>query len=461
MSNLVKIALVLLAVSCIFAVKPHYGGEISVRLNEPTDFSYTPSSYSNMVFYSLIYENLFYLTQDGDIETYLFKEYPYDSAARTLTLRLKDHICFSNGQPITANHIKLSINLFLDLNLGASRKLRQVIKGIQARDHQVFIELIYDDPGIVTALTTPELVLTSGSDKVFSGIFYPEEWVEHQYMILKPNPFYPGGRSYLDSLRVVFYDYYYPDVFLSSPGIGSDKFSELNAGVYQNIYLAFPEGKVGGNTRVALYSLLKDFYKSQKTGDLVELNSLTSDEESPVTLNIKKFSRSQVRSILRYSRINLYILSSLSYIEESLKEFLKKERLAIETIFVSDNQLVNFMTNTSVKYLLMTKTFNRRTSLADKIKVIFKEMSFVRFDETHLKLINQLDEAGNLKNSELLMDLVSKIIEKIISEGYLLPLYQKRYSLYIKNQVEGIELDYYAKPLFQEVRVKEEEWKAR
>ena len=461
MSNLTKFSLVILAVSFIFAIKPYYGGEISVRLNEPTDFSYTPSSYSNMVFYSLIYENLFYLTQDGDIETNLFKEYQYDKATRTLTLQLKDHLCFSDGQPIDAQHIKLSINLFLDLNLGASRKLRQVIKDIKVQNHQVLIELIYDDPNIVAELTTPELVLSSGSDKVFSGIFYPQEWVEHQYLILKANPFYPGGRSYLDSLRVVFYDYYYPDVFLSSPGISRDQFKELNAGVYQNIYLAFPEGKVGSNTRIALYSLLKDFYQSQNTGDMKELNSLTSDEESPITLNIKKFSRSQVRSILRSSRINLYILSSLSHIEKALQEFLKKERLAIETIFVSDNQLVNFMNNTSVKYLLLTRTFNSRTSLADKIKVIFKEMSFVRFDESHLKLINQLDEVENLKNDELLMDLVSKIIEKIISEGYLLPLYQKRYSIYIKNSVEGIELDYYAKPLFQAARLKEEEKKGR
>jgi len=224
-NKLLKITLILLALSCIFAIKPYYGGEISIRLNEPTDFSYAPSSYSNLVFYSLIYESLFYLKENGDIETNLFREYRYNNATKTLELQLKDKICFSNGTPITEKHIKLSLDLFLNLNLGSSQKLRRVIKSIGTDKGKVFIELIYDDPDIVASLTIPGLVLTSGNDKAFSGIFYPEEWVKNQYIILKPNVFYPGGRSYLDSIRVIFYDVYYPDVFLSGPGMMDEKFT--------------------------------------------------------------------------------------------------------------------------------------------------------------------------------------------------------------------------------------------
>ena len=454
MSNLTRLATIILAVCFIFAIKPYYGGEISVRLNEPTDFSFAPSSYSNLVFYSLIYENLFYLKPDGDIETHLFEEYRYDRAARILELQLKDNICFSNGKSITAKHIKLSIDLFLDLNLGTSRKLRQAIKIVRTEGSRAFIELVYDDPDIISALTAPELVLASGSDQVFSGIFYPEEWVKGQYIIMKPNPFYPGGRSYLDSLRVVFYDYYYPDVFLSSPGLADEKFVQLDAGVYQNIYLVFPEGKVGSNTRLALHSLLKDFFKSENPQNLVDLKALTSNEESPISLDIQQFSQSQVRSILRYSKIKLYIPSSLNYLEQALMKFLETRRLAIEIIYVSDNQLVNFTNSTSVNYLLLSRTFNRRVPIAEKMKIILKEMSFSRFDESQLRLLNQLDEVDNLKNEELLMDLVARIVEKIINEGYLLPLCQRRFSLYMKTHLKGIELDYYGKPLFQKVRTR-------
>jgi len=457
MTNLKKIAISLLALSFIFAVKSYYGGEITVRLNEPPDFSYSPASYSNLVFYSLVYENFFYLENNGDIESNIFKDYRYNPQTRTLDLLLKDNTRFSNGKPITAKNIKVSLKLFLDLNLASSRKLRRMIKSIgietTANSNRVFIQLLYDEPNIIASLTTPELVLTAGKDQVFSGSFYPVEWVKGRYILLMPNPFYPGGRSYLDSLKVVFYDYHYPDVFLAEPGKLNNNFEELKAGVYQNIYLGFPQGKVGDNTRIAIYSLLKNFYKSIDA-NLVGLNALTSNEESPITLNIKTFSNRRVRSILRYSRIKLYILSSLKKIEEPFNEFLQKKRLSIETIYLSDKQIVNFMKNTPVKYLLMGKTFNRRMPIEEKIQIILKEMSFGRFDENYLKLLNQLDEMKYLKNEELLLDLVSGIIEKVIKDGFILPLYQRRYSIYIKNHVRGIELDYYGKPLFRKVRVK-------
>jgi len=454
-----KIAAAVLALSCIFAVKPYYGGEISIRLNEPEDFAYAPSSYSNLIFYSLIYENFFYLKKNGDVHSHIFQEYNYDKQNLTLSLLLKENACFSNGTPITPENIKLSLKLFLDMNLATSRKLRRMIKSIRTEppENKVFIDLLYDEPNIIASLTVPELVLSSGSDREFSGIFYPAEWVKNRYIILKPNPFYPGGRSYLDSLRVVFYDYYYPDAFLSEPGMLDEKFVEMNAGVFQNLYLVFPGGRVGDNTRIALYSLLKDFYMSwnpDMNAGFLELNALTSNEESPVSLNISSFSSRQVRSILRYSQVKLYILSSLKKMETPFDEFMKKQGTSIETIYISDSQLINYMNNTSVRYLLMGKTFNRRMPLEEKIKIILKEMSFARFDETYLKLLNQLDEMKYLKNEELTIDLVSRIVEKMIKDGVILPICQKRYSFYVKNHVKGVEMDYYGKPLFLEVRIK-------
>jgi MarR-like DNA-binding transcriptional regulator SgrR of sgrS sRNA len=456
-TNFTRLFVGLLALATIFAIKPYYGGEITIRLNEPEDFAYAPSSYSNLIFYSLIYENLFYLKENGDIQTHIFQEYRYDKQTRTLDLRLKDNVAFSNGSPVTPQNIKVSLTLFLDMNLTSSRKLRRMIKRILVPrgENLVRLELLYDEPNVVASLTTPELVLSAGSDQVFSGMFYPVEWVKNQYIILKPNPYYPGGRSYLDSIKVVFYDYHYPDVFLSEPGLEDGQFNELNAGVYQNIYLTFPEGKVSDNTRIALYSLLKDFYTSHESNaKLTGLNALTSNEESPVTLNIKTFSHRRMRSILRYSSINLYILSSLKQMEEAFNEFLEKKGTPVETVYISDSQLINFMNSTSIKYLLTAKTFNRRMPIEEKIKIVLKEMSFARFNETYLKLLNQLDELKYLQNEELSLDLVSGIIEKIINDGFILPICQRRYSIYVKNHIKGMELDYYGKPIFRATRIR-------
>jgi MarR-like DNA-binding transcriptional regulator SgrR of sgrS sRNA len=81
-------------------------------------------------------------------------------------------------------------------------------------------------------------------------------------------------------------------------------------------------------------------------------------------------------------------------------------------------------------------------------------MTFSRFNVKYLKLIDELDEVKFLKNEELLLDQVAKIIDEIVRDGIILPLAQERYSLYIKNEIKGIEIDYYGRPLFQGVRRK-------
>ncbi|MCP4220106.1 MAG: hypothetical protein GY765_36075 [bacterium] len=450
MGTAAKIVVIILALSMIFAIKPYYGGEITLRLNEPPGFAYTPSDFSNLVFYSLLYENLFYLKSNGEIFSNVFRYYKYDAATYTLSLDLRENISFSNGDAVTGESVELSLNLFLENTVDSSLRLRQVIKNIQCEDGRVTIGLQYDKPDVVNLLAAPELVLLSGSGGVFSGMFQPVEWEKGKFIRLSPNKYYPGGRTYLESVKVLFYDFYYPDIFLSGPGLNENGFREYNAGIYQNIYIVFPGGKVGTNTRLALYSLLREFAKSI---DMTPLNVLTSEEESPITLNIKKLYNSRVRSILRRSRIKLYIVSSLKQIEEKLVEFLKKKRLPISPIFVSDSQLETYLSNAGgVDYLMMVKVFNKRMPQAEKIKKIIKEMSFSRFDENYLKLLSQLEEVRALKNEELLLEQVAGLIEKVVGDGFLLPLFQKRYSLYVKEEIKGLELDYFGRPLFTRMR---------
>jgi MarR-like DNA-binding transcriptional regulator SgrR of sgrS sRNA len=453
MSTGVKIFIITLALLVsLSAVKPYYGGEVSIRLNEPTNFSYTPSDYSNLVFYSLLYENLFYLNSNGDIFSNVFSNYKYDAAERTLVLDLKENLSFSNGDPVRVESIKLSFNLFLDMRIENALKLRRIIKSIEIKptENRVLVRLLYDQPGIIGLLTAPELVLMPGRQGVFSGMFHPVEWERNNYLRLAPNKYNPGGRTYLDSLKIVFYDFHYPDIFLSNPGLNDEAFKEFNAGVYQNIYLGFPAGKVSLNIQVALYSLLKEF-----AGDIgmEPLNALTAEDESPITLKIKTFSDREARSILRRSRVKLYILASLKDIEGKLEEFLKQKDVRLETVYLNDNTLVNFMDSAQVNYLLLVKVFNKRVPLEEKIKRIINEMSFSRFDETYLKLVNELEEVSALKNEQFLLEQVSRLIEKIVNDGLLLPLYQKRYSLYVSKKVKDVEMDYYGRPLFQRMQI--------
>ncbi len=451
-----KLCICLLSMlTLVFAIKPRYGGEVTLRLNEPANFDFNPSDYSNLVFYSLLYENLFYLEQEGDIYTNLFSNYSYDGNQRKLLLDLRKNISFSDGSPVTVEHIKQSLLSFLELKLETASRLRRIIRTIDtdAASGRVSVALMYDVPDITGLLTAPELVLLPSVSGIFSGIFYPVEWEKDTHMKLAPNRFYPGGRSYLDGVKVVFYDFNYPDIFLGSPGITPDNFQEYAAGVYQNTYLSFPAGKVGNNQRLALYSLLKEFGEYL---ELTPLNSLTADEESPVSLNIRKISRRRVRSILRYSRAKLHMLSSFKPMEEKFKEFLKKRGVRMETLFLSESALTDFISEDSLRYLVMVKVFNTRMPIAQKIKKIVRELIFSQFNEAYLKMLNELEEVAFLKDEEMLTDHIARLVEKIINDGTLLPLFQKRYSFYVNRYLEGVEPDYYGRPLFQRLRMSRE-----
>ncbi len=267
-----------------------------------------------------------------------------------------------------------------------------------------------------------------------------------------PNIYYPGGHTYLDRINVTFNNKSSPDIFLADPGSKFASHIELKGGIYQNIFLTFPVGKTGKNTRIALYSFLKVFFNKF---ELENINSLTSDKESPVSIKVTQFSVRKIRSILRNSQLKLYINSSLKKYEEELNKFIKKNYLKISLIFIKNTQLREFTeSGTLIKFYLTEKLFTSKTPHVDKIKKIIFELTFSRFSEKYLQIVNELDELKYLKNNELLMDRISAVIEILINREFILPLKQKQFSLYFKDKFENLFLDYYGRPVFTKIRMK-------
>jgi MarR-like DNA-binding transcriptional regulator SgrR of sgrS sRNA len=432
----------------VYAIKPYYGGEISIKLNEPTSFTLNTASYSNLVLYSMIYENFFYLQKNGTVSTHVFEDYRYDGGSKTLFLTVKDNLSFSSGKPLTAKNIMASLKMFLGTNLFAASKLNKLVRNIRMVENQVLVELMADDPGIVTMMTVPELVVLAENEQSFSGPFYPEVWEKNKHLVLKANPFYAGGRAYLDAVRVMFSDETLPDVFLSSPKSLKENFQEFDSGIYQNVYLCFLQSDVGQNTKIALYTLLKRF--NEESGyKYRELRTLTADDESPVSIQIKTISRQKTTSILKSSDIKLYILASLSYLEKDLTAFLKNSNLKIETLFIDDSQMMNFLNATTIKYVLIDKIFQTQVPVEEKISRILRESSFNQFNAKYLRMLGELDEVKYSHSPELLMEQVARISETIINDGFIFPLFQKNYSLYIRKDCRAVEIDYYGRPLFQ------------
>ncbi len=437
-----------LALTLIFAIKPYYGGEINIRLNEPASFNLNTANYSNLIFYSLIYENFFYLKKDGEIFSNVFQEYRYIAASKTLNLILKDNLSFSDGKPLTSKNIQVSLKIFMGLDLFAASKLNKTVKNIRASDNQVGIELLADTPDILSLLTAPELVVLAENEQSFSGLFYPQEWEKNHHLMLKANPFYAGGRSYLDKIRITFAENPLPDIFLSNPNQFKDNFREFDSGIYQNIYLCFLQGDIGQNTKIALFTLLKRF--NEATGfKYRELHTLTADEESPVSIRIKTLSPQKTASILKSSDIKLYILASLSNLEKDLTAFLKSSNFKIETLFIDDSQFMAFLNSAAIQYVLIDKIFQKKVPAEEKISRILKESSFNQFNARTLRMLSELDEVKFSNSQELLMEQIARISEAIINDGFIFPLFQKNYSLYISKEWPALEIDYYGRPLLQ------------
>jgi MarR-like DNA-binding transcriptional regulator SgrR of sgrS sRNA len=448
LTRLCRLGTLLPALLLVFAIKPYYGGEISMKLNEPTSFTLNTANYSNLILYSLIYENFFYLQKNGAITTHVFEDYRYDAGSRTLILTIKDNLSFSNGKPLTAKNIQVSLKMFLGANLFVASKLNRIIKNIRVDENQIRIELLADNPDILSLMTVPELVVLAEDEQSFSGPFYPEEWEKGRHLILKANPYYAGGRTYLDAVKIVFSDEVVPDVFLSSPKSLKENYQEFDSGIYQNIYLCFLQGDIGQNTKIALYTLMKKFNEASGF-KYKELHTLTSDEESPVSIQIRTISPQRTASILKSSDIKLYILASLSYLEKDLTAFLKGSNLKIETLFIDDSQMMNFLNSTAIKYILIDKIFQTKIPVEEKISRILKESSFNQFNVKYLRMLGELDEVKYSNSQELLMEQLARINETIINDGFIFPLFQKNYSLYIRNYWQALEIDYYGRPLLQ------------
>jgi len=452
LTNIKRFSIFLISILFIFSIKIKYGGELSILLNEPVDFNFSETNYSNSIFYSFIHENFFYMKNDGTVYSNIFKNFSFDETKNKVLLEIKENSCFSNGSPIHGKNIHYSLKVFFNRENYIAKKISRSVKKIETGINWVAINLNYKIDNIFQLLSSPELVVLSMNENAFSGMLTPDEWERKKFIKLVPNRYFPGGHVYLDRVNVIFNENTTPDVFLSEPNSVFSSYRELKGGVYQNIFLTFPMGKTGKNTRIALYSFLNVFFKKSK---LEEISSLTSDNESPVSVKITQFSMRKIRMILRNSKFKLYVNSSLKKYQDDLNAFIKSNSLKISLVFIKNIQLREFTGNgTIIKFYLTEKLFSSITPHVDKIKKIIFELTFSRFNERYLKLVNELDELRYMENNELLMDKLSNVIELLINKEYILPLNQKRFSIFIKDKFKNIFIDYYGRPIFTKIRLK-------
>ena len=148
-----------------------------------------------------IYAQLFRVNIDNKIEPYLLSEYKYNDEME-MYCKLRDDIYFSNGDPITAQDVKISIEDYLVK--GYMNTLYSSIKTIQVLSDKEFLILLnYPDNRLEVGLSNPLMSILKRVDNeiITSGSYVVEETYPN-YIKLKRNEFYFEKDFFVEDLEI-------------------------------------------------------------------------------------------------------------------------------------------------------------------------------------------------------------------------------------------------------------------
>lgn len=148
-----------------------------------------------------IYAQLFRVNKDNKIEPYLLSEYKYNDEME-MYCKLRDDIYFSNGDPITAQDVKISIEDYLVK--GYMNTLYSSIKTIQVLSDKEFLILLnYPDNRLEVGLSNPLMSILKRVDNeiITSGSYVVEETYPN-YIKLKRNEFYFEKDFFVEDLEI-------------------------------------------------------------------------------------------------------------------------------------------------------------------------------------------------------------------------------------------------------------------
>jgi len=178
-----------------------------------------------------LYDTLIQPTKDGkDLEPGLASSYSTSADGKTVTLKMRPGIKFSDGSPIELSDVKWSLDRARTKETGGEFQfLLESIESVEVQaPDTVMLHMVHPDPAILQALATfnagivPEKLLMAapGADvneksknfaehPIGSGPFVLTSWAHNSDMVLTKNPYYwkPGDDGkplpYLDKVHFV------------------------------------------------------------------------------------------------------------------------------------------------------------------------------------------------------------------------------------------------------------------
>jgi peptide/nickel transport system substrate-binding protein len=215
------LALLLPALSLAQDAAPQAGGSlVMARDSEPLTLNPIGASDNGSIFMIVQIFDTLVETQDSPVpQPGVAESWTVSDDSLTWTFNLRSGVRFSNGDPVTCEDVKFSIDRFADPEINASYGgFGAAIASTECTGESTFvIQLGQVEGAFLDYLSTfipsiiPKAVYEQMGDAAFgempvgSGPFMVREWVRGERLVLDRNPYYwKEGQPYLDSITVEY-----------------------------------------------------------------------------------------------------------------------------------------------------------------------------------------------------------------------------------------------------------------
>jgi peptide/nickel transport system substrate-binding protein len=164
------------------------------------------------VMWGLLWDSLTRYTQDGgdEVQPGLAESWEASDDLRTWTFKLRAGVKFSDGDPVTAEDVKESVERVVDPKTGYFlQNLVAIIEEVKVVDRST-VEMRLSSPSASLPVTLTRVMIVDpdaldqvDENPVGSGPYVVEEFVPDDHVTLVPNEAYWGDRPALDEIRIV------------------------------------------------------------------------------------------------------------------------------------------------------------------------------------------------------------------------------------------------------------------
>ncbi|WP_300620162.1 ABC transporter substrate-binding protein [uncultured Fusobacterium sp.] len=399
-----------------------------------------------------IYAQLFKIDKDGQVVPYLLEEYKKNDEME-IYCKLRKDIYFSNGDSITAQDVKDSIENYL--KNGYMNNLYSSIQQIQVlNDREFLILLNYPDHELEIGLTNPLMsILKRENNKIFTSGRYTIEEIEKNKIKLKKNKYYFDQSSIFENVEIkgelnsyqrlinslnlpnyYSYDLYKEDIETAKK-IGNLRGKKIvKDTVYDIISLVFGNKKnYSLNDRKALESLLNR-----------EATTICPQEMFDIKISFleKNYSRREAIKILKNSghfekKIKIMCLNTIHNrnFAQYVAHDLIQNGLNVDIEIYNLDKFLNKLRSKDYDIALYNITINSVYPLTSLEKTIVGELIDYELEDSLLPFFNLFKEERNKKYKERIID---KIFYLTYSSRYFIPLAHKQTYILKSENIVGM-----------------------